>query len=674
LADRLADWSAVRRARWSRIDRQQLIVAVALTLTVLVGALLRFHRLGASGVGNAYYAATVKTMLTSWHNFFFGAFEPGGSVSVDKPPLGFWIQAASARAFGVNGFALALPQALAGTLAIPLLYSMVKRPFGRWAGLVAAFVLAITPVAVSAERNNTIDGLLVFVLLLATWAFLKAVRSGRLRDLLLGAVLIGVGFNIKMLQAFVPVPALYALYLLGARKPWRTRILHLALATGVMLAVALSWAIVVDLTPAENRPYVGSSENNTVMELISGHNGVRRLIAMAPSSSSGSPSPAAAPDSTGRLLPPGAGPAGQGTPGQPPWVRVGMAGSGNPRSTEVGEPGVFRLITEPLVGEAGWLLPLALLGIPLVLAMLKWQSPLSNRHLALVLWAGWLLPSLAYFSFTSGLFHAYYLIMLGAPLAALLGATAWALRELCLQRRWLGLALVAVTTGATLALQVITVQAHPAYVGWVTAGSLVLWLSGLTLLAAHRQPSGRTVALALVIVALTMAPLLWSTLTALNPNPDVALPRSGPNSEPTPRTGASGMQSTDQEAILEHLLANTEPDSYLVATLTATDAAAYILATGRPVLTFGGFRGSDDVVDEEKLEEMVADGELRFVLGRGLEREKPKIAAWLEENCSTAAIHGLNSPGLGSRGAPGSSTLYDCACDSSVAGLGPVEG
>ena len=84
----------------------------------------------------------------------------------------------------------------------------------------------------------------MFVLLLATWAFLRAVRLGRLRYLLLGAFLVGLGFNIKMLQAFMPLPALYALYLLGAPHAWWKRILHLAGATVLLLAVSLSWAIV----------------------------------------------------------------------------------------------------------------------------------------------------------------------------------------------------------------------------------------------------------------------------------------------------------------------------------------------------------------------------------------------------------------------------------------------
>ena len=201
LSDGIVEGAQAEARKVAGVSKRQVAVAFGLGVIVLLGAFLRFYELGAYSIGNTYYAATVQSMLTSWHNFFFASFEPGGSVMVDKPPLGFWIQAVSAYFLGVNGFALALPQALAGVLSIPLLYSMVKRQFGAWAGLIAALVLAITPVTVSTERNNTIDGLLVFVLLLATWAFLRAVRLGRFRYLLIGAFLVGLGLKVKIGRA-----------------------------------------------------------------------------------------------------------------------------------------------------------------------------------------------------------------------------------------------------------------------------------------------------------------------------------------------------------------------------------------------------------------------------------------------------------------------------------------
>ena len=95
-----------------------------------------------------------------------------------------------------------------------------------------------------------------------------------------GAVLVGVGFNIKMLEAFLPLPAFYGLYLLGSSERLRRKLGKLALTTVLLLAVSLSWAVAVDLTPASQRPYVGSSGDNSEMSLIVGYNGVQRLLGM----------------------------------------------------------------------------------------------------------------------------------------------------------------------------------------------------------------------------------------------------------------------------------------------------------------------------------------------------------------------------------------------------------
>ena len=237
---------------------------LALVGILLLAVFLHFYRLEQEGYANLYYAAAVKSMLTSWDNFFFNAFDPAGFVTVDKPPLGLWVQTASAALFGFNGFSLLLPQALAGIVSVLLLYHLVKRTFGPTAGLIAALALTVTPISVAANRNNTQDSLLVLLLLSAAWAVLRAVETGRLRWLLACVVLVGLGFNVKMLQAFLVLPAFYLLYLLGSPVRWWKRPLHLALATVVLLAVSLVWVVAVDLTPAEERPFVGSSSNNTM--------------------------------------------------------------------------------------------------------------------------------------------------------------------------------------------------------------------------------------------------------------------------------------------------------------------------------------------------------------------------------------------------------------------------
>src|SRR4030067_2053960 len=136
---------------------------------------------------------------------------------------------------------------------------MVRKYMGELAGLVAALVMALTPVFVATNRNNTMDGLLVFFLLLAAWAFIQATETGKARWLMLGAFIVGLGFNIKMLQAFLPLPAFYALYFLGSREGWMRKVFKLGAASLLLIAVSLSWAVIVDLTPADQRPYIGSS-------------------------------------------------------------------------------------------------------------------------------------------------------------------------------------------------------------------------------------------------------------------------------------------------------------------------------------------------------------------------------------------------------------------------------
>src|SRR5438309_2174151 len=208
---------------------------LALAVVMLVSIFMNFYQLGQNGFGNLYYASAIRSMLDNWRNFFFVAFDPGGFVSLDKPPLGFWLQVVSAKIFGFTPFSVFLPQALAGILSVALLYHLVQRHFGVVAGLLAALALAVSPISVVTNRNNTIDSTLALALLLAAWAVIHAAENGNLRWLLLSAVFVGVGFNIKMAEAYLVIPALVMTYLLCApRKLW-TRIWHLSLFVLVML-------------------------------------------------------------------------------------------------------------------------------------------------------------------------------------------------------------------------------------------------------------------------------------------------------------------------------------------------------------------------------------------------------------------------------------------------------
>jgi len=230
------------------------------------------------GFANFYYAAAVRSMMQNWHAFYFVSLDSRGFVSIDKPPVGFWIQTASALVFGYHGWSLLLPEALAGAGSVLLIYAIVRRFFGTAAGVISALAMAISPINVAVARNNTPDGLLVFTLLASILCFTHAVQRGRLTWLLAAFALVGVGFNIKMMEAYLVLPGMAIAYLLCGHISFKRRVGQLMAATLGLALVSFSWATTVWLTPASERPYVGSTQNNNIYSLIFGYNGINRLL------------------------------------------------------------------------------------------------------------------------------------------------------------------------------------------------------------------------------------------------------------------------------------------------------------------------------------------------------------------------------------------------------------
>jgi len=664
------DVVARRRVGLLTVLRARLHLLALVAVALLAGG-LRCYNLAALGAGNLYYTAGVASMLQSWSNFFFVAAEPGGSVSIDKPPLGLWVQAASAFCLGLNGFAVILPQLVAGVLAVLLLYHLVGRRFGRWPGLLAALALAVTPAAVAADRNNTMDSLLVLTLLLAAWAWIKATETGRLRYLLLGAAIVGLGFNIKMFQAYLPLPAFFGLYLLGARVGWWRKLGQLALAGVVLLAVSLSWALVVDLTPASMRPYVGSSSDNTVTELIIGHNGLERLFGRGGPGGTAEgglsqqplagmpagPGDGARPQPQAGMFggPGGAPPAGMGggPDGAPPAGMGGGPGGGGPGGggpgggDEIGQPGLLRLVSAPLSNEVSWLLPFGLAGG--VLLVLRGKDLSGARH-ELILWGGWLITELVFFSMAS-FYHAYYLTMLAAPLAAMVGIAAaelWRIRE---RHPRLAAGLLLATAGLTLGAQYVIAGAYVSQRWWmpVAAASLVGGAALLLIAQRRRWPPLARAGFGLALAAIMLTPLVWSALGTIDPNPNVRLPHAYAGES---RQGAGGMPAGEGQvdaSLLSFLEQHTQGVKYLLAVPSANEGDAFVLATGRPVLYMGGFSGSDPVVSADGLARMVASGELRYVLWGG-QRGGSDLGSWITS-------HGTLVQGVTGGGWAG--TLYE---------------
>ncbi|MFN8417655.1 MAG: glycosyltransferase family 39 protein [Anaerolineae bacterium] len=660
------------------------LATVLLIGIMLLAAVLNFANINTIGDANVYYTAAVKSMLQSFSNFFFVAAEPGGSVSVDKPPLGLWLQAISALIFGVNGFAVTLPQILAGIFSIPVLYVLVKRYFGSAAGLIAAFVLAVTPVAIAAQRNNTMDATLIFTLLLAAWAFIKGTESGRLRWLLLGGVLVGLGFNIKMLQALLPLPAFYALYFLGAKVGWWRKIGHLIATTIVLLAVSLSWVAIVDLTPASQRPYVGSSSTNSALELAIGYNGLERLFggvigggggAALPSTGDGGfgTPPNTAPDATNGFAPPADdGSTTDGTDGtdgrggfRPDDGGMGAPGGGI-GAGEIGQASITRLFTTPLANEISWLLPFGLFSVGLLVVASRVRLPLSDAHKGAVLFGGWLLTEVVFFSAAS-FFHAYYLAMLAPPLAALVGIGVLRLWKLRDQHHLLASLLLIAAGAGTLLFQVSVASQYTSLssLWWIVPAVVMLVIGALLLLQRiNASPKLLIAGFVCIVFAMTLVPTVWAGLTTLDTGNNTTLPHaySGTNSgggftgagrDDGGMAGGFGNDRSVNSELLTYLQENTQDTRYLVAVQSSMQGDPYILATGRPVLLMGGFSGSDPVVDATDLQRLVDNGELRYILygGRGGPggNTSSTISTWLQSSCTV--VTDVSSSG---------GTLYQC--------------
>ncbi|HTA35325.1 MAG TPA: glycosyltransferase family 39 protein [Solirubrobacteraceae bacterium] len=252
-----------------------------LALITLAAAALRLIAIGKVET-DPFYDAAVRSMGLSWHNFFFGAFEPGASVSIDKPPVDLWLQVASVKLFGFTPTALKLPEALSGVAAVPLLFVAVKRIWSATAGLAAAASLALLPVDVITSRSDTMDGVMMLLIVLAFVFVVRACESGRVAWLLAGAAVLGLAFDVKILESLVALPALGLVVLVGFPGTPQARVLKLLAAAAVYVVFALAWLGATQLAPAHDRPWAIGSTNGSAWNAVFVFNGSERLGGKSP--------------------------------------------------------------------------------------------------------------------------------------------------------------------------------------------------------------------------------------------------------------------------------------------------------------------------------------------------------------------------------------------------------
>jgi 4-amino-4-deoxy-L-arabinose transferase-like glycosyltransferase len=249
--------------------------ALIALITLGAGA-LRLAHLG-QVASDPFYDGAVRSMTLSWHNFFFGAVEPSGAVAIDKPPVDLWLQVASVELFGFRSAALKLPEALAGTLAVPLLFAAVRSVFGVRAGLAAALALAVLPVEVITARSDTMDAVMMALTVLALLLVARATKTGSTLWLLAAAAALGLAFDVKLLESLLALPGLALFAYLGLPGSRRRRVAQLTLGGLLYVAVALAWLTATLIFPAHDRPYAYGSTNGSAWNAAFVFNGLDRI-------------------------------------------------------------------------------------------------------------------------------------------------------------------------------------------------------------------------------------------------------------------------------------------------------------------------------------------------------------------------------------------------------------
>jgi 4-amino-4-deoxy-L-arabinose transferase-like glycosyltransferase len=581
------------------VSRPELLLLLALA------AALNLWSLDTNGWANDYYSAAVRSMTESWHNLLFSSFDPAGVMTVDKPPLALWVQALSARAFGLSSWSILVPQAVMGVAAVGFSWDLTRRRFGRVGGFVAGLALAITPTAVAIFRHNNPDAVVLLCSVVALWAVVRALDDGRTRWLILAGAMIGLGFEAKMGAALLVVPALAAAYLWVSPRGFLASLRQLLAGLAALVVVGGIWPLLVALTPTADRPYISGTDDNSIWSLILGYNGLGRLAGQA------------------------------GGPG----VAAGGPGGGGGGGVFGGSTGPFRLLNEALGPQGAWLVGFALVGgIGIAVASRLRRS--DARSGWIIATGGAALTMAVAFSYASGIFHPYYVSLLAPFTAALVGGTAAELLRGGTIARIV--APVAIAVGVAVELVVVDRAGN---LNWLPPVLVVVGAATAATLAIVSAPAVRAGAVALFLAAALAGPAIWSVQT-LGHATSGTFPAGGPASAgggfggqggpPAMPGGAGGGAPTAPpqagrggfggggggmfggSSNLTEVLAYTKANGGgTVAVSSQQGASDAIIRSNADVAGIGGFSGRESEPSVSWFAQEVRDGDIRWVLSGG---------------------------------------------------------
>jgi 4-amino-4-deoxy-L-arabinose transferase-like glycosyltransferase len=626
--------------------------------------------LSQNGFSNTFYSAGVRSMLGSLHNFFFVSFDTGGLITIDKPPLALWVQAVSAKIFGFHALSLLLPEAIAGALAVLVVYAMLARRLGVLAGLAGATALAVYPTFVAVSRDNGVDPLLILLMTMACASAVRACETGRWRSLIACAVLVGLAFNTKTLAAFLVVPGIAVGFLLCAPGTTRKRIAQLLVGGAVMLVASFAWIFVVEVTPASKRPFVGSSKHNTELALTFEYNGVGRVEGQQGGPGKITARPGAfVPSSQLKHNAPGAFEKNRQDEGTlidelPAQDRPAPVQTGGPQRLKLPipfgeEPSPVRLFGTGLGEQVAWLLPLAvfgLLGIALLLLgddRLPWRTRASApahapldadppaqapptldagspalldtgslapgdahwrrdpRLALLVVVGGWFVVEAVVLSFSKGIVHPYYVSALAPSAAAMAGGGLVALAHAAQgKRRWWALALALGGLACTVVVEVVLMRREHYMHSFIVPLGILVALAGLAAVPMRRLSSP---ALVVSFALLLIVPARYASSTWLAPV-EGTFPVAGPTE--LAGHGGAGLNERDlaiYRALMKYTQAHAHGDRWELLTVAA-DTASHFIIMGEKAGALGGYSGMDPAVSGARMAGFVEKHEARYVL------------------------------------------------------------
>lgn len=575
-----------------------------------------------NGWANPYYSAAAQAGSVDWKAFFFGSTDAGNMITIDKPPLSVWIMSLSARIFGLNTWSLLVPQAIMGMATTWLIYKIIRRSHPAPPALLGALVYATTPVVVLMSRFNNPEPLMGLLTVSAAYFVVRAIEDGRWRWYLLAGSALGLGFMAKQIQAFLVVPALIAAVVILGAGPLLSRLRKLA---GALVALAVCggwWMAIVDLTPATQRPYVGGSLTNSVLELTVDYNGLARFIHL-------------------------------------PITAGGAAAQPDAEDLAPYDGGLSRMFNGNFAPESGWLLFPAI-AVILLLTVLPYLLSKRAAVRGLGIIAGcWFLTAFLVLSFMGTMIHSYYTYSLGAPIALLLPVGLYALwrNRDRLAVRLIGVVvvlassymairvmqysddwpvmLVPVVLGCGLAAAMMWIYSNRRWQAWITAGLLTVSMIAGPLTADFFTISTRQAG--------------TNPISGPISNNPAAISRHLQDiREGKPLWAQQVAYGSDTSLALIRLLADTN-ETWAAATYTAQNAALYQLASNRPVMAIGGWLGMDPAPDLERFKQMVRQGHIRyFILQPELLTTKTvgpntvSISAWVDSSFKEQTIDGFH--------------------------------